>query len=251
MSRRTQVTAVLVGFVLAGLPALAAVALAGATAPAVARAAEAGTRATVPDLLVAACGLLGALLLAGLTVDVLVSAVQEAVSPSRPTQRPHRRPEVRVPRHRPVRRVVALAVGLALGSATLSATAAPRTPPAGWATLAPVTPGWPTTVPTTLPAAAPDAGWARHVPEVRPATTAATTPSVAWPGATRAPAADQGAEVVVQRGDTLWSLARAHLGPHVSDTSVATAVDRLYAANAHVVGDDPDLLLPGQVLHLP
>lgn len=56
---------------------------------------------------------------------------------------------------------------------------------------------------------------------------------------------------VVQRGDSLWSIAERALGP---DADVAALVDhwhRTYAANRAVVGDDPDLIHPGQQLVLP
>ncbi|SDC05000.1 hypothetical protein SAMN05660690_0344 [Geodermatophilus telluris] len=60
---------------------------------------------------------------------------------------------------------------------------------------------------------------------------------------------------VVLRGECLWSIAaadlRARAGAEPSDAEVATAVGRWWAANAAVVGDDPDLLLPGQVLRPP
>ncbi len=53
---------------------------------------------------------------------------------------------------------------------------------------------------------------------------------------------------VVRPGDSLWSIARAHPGPGID-------VDRrwraIWAANREVVGDDPDLILPGQALRLP
>lgn len=54
--------------------------------------------------------------------------------------------------------------------------------------------------------------------------------------------------VVVHRGDTLWDVAARALGPDATDADVAEAWPRWYAANRDVVGDDPDLLLPGQVL---
>jgi nucleoid-associated protein YgaU len=58
-------------------------------------------------------------------------------------------------------------------------------------------------------------------------------------------------EVVVHRGDTLWDIARRHLGPGASDAEVAAAWPRWYATNQHVIGPDPDVLLPGQVLRAP
>lgn len=58
-------------------------------------------------------------------------------------------------------------------------------------------------------------------------------------------------EVVVVRGDSLWSIAARHLPDGASDAQVADAVQRWYAANVEVVGDDPDLVRPGQVLVAP
>lgn len=64
-------------------------------------------------------------------------------------------------------------------------------------------------------------------------------------------AADEPREVVVVRGDSLWSIAARHLPDGASDAQVADAVQRWYAANVGVVGDDPDLVRPGQVLVAP
>jgi hypothetical protein len=58
-------------------------------------------------------------------------------------------------------------------------------------------------------------------------------------------------EVVVHRGDSLWSIVRRALGPEASDVEVARAWPRWYAANRATIGDDPGLLLPGQRLHRP
>lgn len=53
---------------------------------------------------------------------------------------------------------------------------------------------------------------------------------------------------VVRAGDSLWSIARAH-------PEAATSIDgrwrAIWRANRDVVGDDPDLIIPGQVLRLP
>ena len=56
--------------------------------------------------------------------------------------------------------------------------------------------------------------------------------------------------MVVRRGDTLWSIAARQLGADASEAEVAAAWP-LFAANRAVVGADPDLLLPGQVLRAP
>ena len=55
-------------------------------------------------------------------------------------------------------------------------------------------------------------------------------------------------EVVVRRGDTLWDIAARHLGPDASAAEIATEWPRWHAANATVIGPDPDLMLPGQRL---
>ena len=68
---------------------------------------------------------------------------------------------------------------------------------------------------------------------------------------TASPRATDGSAVVVHRGDTLWDLVRRHLGPGASEAEVARAWPQWHAANRGTIGDDPDLLLPGQVLHAP
>lgn len=55
-------------------------------------------------------------------------------------------------------------------------------------------------------------------------------------------------EVVVTAGDTLWSLAARQLGPLATDAEIAELWPRWHAHNHAVIGPDPDLLLPGQVL---
>lgn len=57
--------------------------------------------------------------------------------------------------------------------------------------------------------------------------------------------------VPVRRGDSLWSIAARHLGPGVTDAEIAWEWPRWYAANRAVIGDDPDLLTPGQLLRPP
>lgn len=58
----------------------------------------------------------------------------------------------------------------------------------------------------------------------------------------------------VQRGDHLWHIARetvADRGGDGSEAEVAAYWRRLLAANRDVVGADPDLIHPGQVVRLP
>ena len=174
-----------------------------------------------------------------------------------------------------VRRVAAVLVGagvsgvLAPGSAVGAAAPAPSP---GFAVTAPATgaamggsgagqrpvapgftvpaPGWartgqqaaaPGPVQTGQQAAAP--GWVPQRPVVRP------QPSPDLVAAT--PRRPSGAEVVVLRGDSLWSIVARHLGPDATDAEVAAEWPRWHAANRSVIGEDPDVLLPGQVLHAP
>lgn len=57
--------------------------------------------------------------------------------------------------------------------------------------------------------------------------------------------------VVVVRGDTLWDIAARHLGPGAAVEAVAAEWPRWYAANRALIGPDPDLILPGQLLQPP
>ncbi len=113
----------------------------------------------------------------------------------------------------------------------------------------------PSVLPQASPPARPDPGFGpvagdgfvpepplvRHQPDV----------SVVAPAARRAIEDPEAREVVVHRGDSLWSIAARHLGHHPSDAQIADEWPRWYAANSSVIGADPDLLLPGQVLTVP
>jgi hypothetical protein len=134
---------------------------------------------------------------------------------------------------------VALGVGLGLNAPVL----------AGTALAAPAVP--PVTVPATLPSTAgelPIPDWPVAT-DPAPAATPARTPVPDWP-APRAAGAH-----VVQRGDCLWSIAAAQLRAGTGRTptyaEIASAVQAWWRTNATVIGPDPDLLLPGQVLHPP
>ncbi len=69
------------------------------------------------------------------------------------------------------------------------------------------------------------------------------------------PPAPQAGDHVVVRGDCLWSIAETRLaqalGREPTAGEVAAAVHAWWSANAAVLGPDPDLLLPGQVLRQP
>lgn len=66
--------------------------------------------------------------------------------------------------------------------------------------------------------------------------------------ATSQPAHDAGL-IVVRPGDSLWTIAAAELPAGSSAAAVDAAWRSLFAANRDVIGDDPDLIVPGQRLH--
>ena len=99
------------------------------------------------------------------------------------------------------------------------------------------------TLRTAPDAVVPEPGWVAPIPTVRP------QPDVRLLGP--APRSPRAGEIVVRRGDTLWSIAARHLGTRPSDSEIARAWPTWYDANRDVIGDDPGLLLPGQVLRAP
>lgn len=64
-------------------------------------------------------------------------------------------------------------------------------------------------------------------------------------------ATDDIGTVAVRSGDSLWTLAADQLGPLATDVEIARQWPRWYDLNRHVIGPDPDLLLPGQLLTVP
>ena len=99
----------------------------------------------------------------------------------------------------------------------------------------------------------PDPHWTPSPPPVDPHTLAARHLRAAEPapGPSQEQASAPAAEVTVRAGDSLWSICAAELGPLASDVDIALAWPRLYQANRGVIGGDPALLLPGQVLRMP
>jgi nucleoid-associated protein YgaU len=185
-----------------------------------------------------------------------------------------------------VRKVAAFLLGTTLTAALIPGTAvAGITPGAGSAAV--VTSQQSRNPGSGVPVAAPEASFrliGTHA-GARPRPDAAVTPGAAVPPATRAgedaapppswspkrpkprsgppsglrpPLSGRGStptgSVVVLRGDTLWSIAARHLD---SSTAAASAADievewhRWLAANRGVIGQDADLILPGQLLRPP
>jgi LysM repeat protein len=71
------------------------------------------------------------------------------------------------------------------------------------------------------------------------------------PAAPTPPTARPLAEVTVHPGDSLWTIAADHLGLRADRARVARAWPHWFAANRRVIGVDPDLIRPGQVLRVP
>lgn len=54
--------------------------------------------------------------------------------------------------------------------------------------------------------------------------------------------------ITVAPGDTLWSIAKAALPAESTDQEIDTAWRAWYSTNQAVIGDNPDLIAPGQQL---
>jgi hypothetical protein len=122
---------------------------------------------------------------------------------------------------RGAQRAAALALGVGLNATLMTGTAL-----AGPAPPAPV-PDWPAAS-TSAPAPPPVPDW----------------PAPRTAGVHR-----------VRPGECLWDIAderlRAGTGRDPTNAEIAAAVHAWWRTNASVIGPDPDLLLPGQVLHPP
>jgi hypothetical protein len=159
-----------------------------------------------------------------------------------------------------VRRLVGAAAGTALGTslAFSGASAAPGDVPddLGWAppTAAPA-PGAPDTVSGPATSAPVLSGWAAAVEPVATVEPAAGEPAVRGPAEPSPEAVTAGTHRhVVRPGESLWSIA-AHalraVGRDASNAAVVAAWPAWYRENEAVIGPDPDLIRPGQVLTTP
>ena len=118
----------------------------------------------------------------------------------------------------------ALAPPQAAGPAAAAASAAPSSP---------------------APPSAIEAGWQPREPIVEPGPLAAIPVRGGFsPRATGWPAGG----VTVLAGDSLWSIVANHLGHGASDVDIALEWPRWYEANRELIGQNPDVLLPGQIL---
>ena len=93
-------------------------------------------------------------------------------------------------------------------------------------------------------------GWLPTEPVVRPPGRPGADPSFVTSSRRRATATIDD-EVVVRRGDTLWSLAERHLGPAATAVRVNQEWPRWFAANRSVLTRGPDHLVAGMRLTPP
>lgn len=80
-------------------------------------------------------------------------------------------------------------------------------------------------------------------PPVAPASSAVSS--------TRTTSSEPVDQVVVVAGDSLWSLAQRQLPTGSSPQQIATAVTKWHELNRSTIGDNPDLIYPGQTLNVP
>jgi len=165
-----------------------------------------------------------------------------------------------------VRKALVLAVGAGIGLGMATGASATALEPSPSATVAAVPDdlGWSvttSTAATAIEAATPSTVAARSLvePAAQPVPAEATVapappeplPAAGHPPAAPAPTVAAVDGVVVAAGDSLWSIAARHLPPGATDAQVAAAWPRWYEVNAAVIGADPDLIRPGQVLAEP
>jgi hypothetical protein len=117
----------------------------------------------------------------------------------------------------------------------------------------PVSLDWPGTTTAPSPAAGPTASpTAALGPNAPIAATVTNLPAQGPRHATpRPPSSGAGGGVVVQVGDSLWTVAARQLGPSASNAQIAEAWPRWWSANRVLVGDDPGLIHPGNRLTPP
>lgn len=157
----------------------------------------------------------------------------------------------RVPASRAARVTALLLAATAFGSmaATSTASALPATtisaPTSAPQTVAEPRAPVPDFAPST-PCQAPEPGWTGTGPGLQ---RSATTDQAGLLGRCGGPRS--GDEVVVHRGDSLWSIVQRDLGPDAGPSEIARTWPAWYTANRDAIGPDPDALLPGTTLHRP
>jgi nucleoid-associated protein YgaU len=204
-------------------------------------------------------GALAGLATLGLLTWAAVALVVSALAALLPGGRRHTSAVARIVAPNIVRHLVAALVGAAvIGTATPAGAGTGPPGPAACADVGPVavvaaardaapdklSPAWHATSPTVTP------GWLPTEPLARPAPREGADPAVVTSSRRRLSASVDG-EVVVRRGDTLWSLTERHLGPGATAAQVDRDWRRWYAANRSVLRRGPDHLVPGMRLTPP
>ncbi|MDT4943338.1 MAG: hypothetical protein QOH14_71 [Pseudonocardiales bacterium] len=103
----------------------------------------------------------------------------------------------------------------------------------------------------STPAPAPTAGATLPAPSWPASNTPASSARASADGPQTDGTQPDAARVTVQAGDSLWRIAATRLGPDATSAEIADAWPHWYAANRAVIGADPALIRPGQVLSSP
>jgi hypothetical protein len=148
-------------------------------------------------------------------------------------------------------------VGLLTGSASAATRPATSTADTTAPSAASVELGWDggsRAPPSTNPSV--DLGWDAAVPWTPPPPPVSQEPFPVVPPPTPLPGPELRGTApddahVVTRGESLWSIARDHLGEGATDRQIDAEWPRWYQANRQVIGDDPDHILPGMRLTPP
>jgi resuscitation-promoting factor RpfA len=135
-----------------------------------------------------------------------------------------------------VRRIVVGSAGLGVFLAPVVATAQDPVAAAG-----------PATAVTAPSVTAPSATAPTVPPPAPPSVPAPSWPVAHQPASTPVPVG----QVTVRAGDSLWSIAADHLKGAPDPNRVARAWPAWFAANRTVIGRDPAVIHPGQVLRIP
>lgn len=136
-------------------------------------------------------------------------------------------------------------------------TPSPATPSPAASSVAASAPAAPT--PTAAePSAAPTTGTSAGTAPAGSAPAAAPTGPAPASGTGPSPATgidaakpDSPGAVTVQPGESLWRIAARTMGPDATDNQIDNAWRAWYFVNREVIGDDPDIILPGQSLVAP
>jgi LysM repeat protein len=65
------------------------------------------------------------------------------------------------------------------------------------------------------------------------------------------PTLDPAARLVVNPGDSLWSISQERLHPSATPKQIMNQLEQTFELNRDLIGDDPNLILPGQEILLP